>query len=89
MSGNLYGTGPFLKFNLGSFSLVVINDIGGKHGDHIREVCSRDGSKTYLQSLMNGIHVKITNASVEVYRSSHVEVLFVFEFKLCFKSYVT
>jgi hypothetical protein len=61
VSGNLYGTGTFLKFNHGSFCLVEINDIGGKHGDHIHEMCSRDGPKTYLQTPMNAFHVKITN----------------------------
>jgi len=57
--GNLYGTGTFLQFNLGSFSLVMINDIDGKHGDRIRKMCSRDGSKIYLQTLINDFMSKL------------------------------
>jgi len=38
---------------------------------------------------MNHFHVKITNVWVEIHSLSHVEVHFVLEFKLRFKTYVT
>jgi hypothetical protein len=71
------------------FSLVAINDSCLKHFGQAREISCRDTPWTYSQTLMNDFNVNVTNICVEFYISSHVKLLFILEFKLCFRGFVT